>query len=143
MTTLSLNKRIAFAVLGLLLLAVNPCFALRSIGYILQKEAKEMGLEVRANGSGPDQVWVELEFKAEGKLKDFHHAELEIQEGEKVLIAYAALRETRPRPGHIVIRFLTDRSYLHKISVQLVLGEIGDQGWIVRVKDFVEADKPR
>ena len=143
MSTLLLSKRFVVAVLGVLLLAASPCFALRSIGVISQKDAKEMGVELRVKGSGPDQVWVELEFKAEGKLKDFHHAELEVQEGEKVLIAYAALRETRPRPGHVVIRFLTDRSYLQKISIQLVLGDIGDEGWIVRVKDFVDGDKPR
>ena len=53
-----------------------------------------MGHGSPLQGSGPE-VWVELELKAEGELKRFSHVELEINEGEKSLLAYARLQEAR------------------------------------------------
>src|SRR3954447_21150823 len=97
----------------LLVMTANPGFALREIATISRQDAKEMGLEVRTQGNGA-QVWVELEFKAEGKLKDFRHVELEIHEGDKLLVGYAPLREQRSDSGRILTRFLADRAYLEK-----------------------------
>ena len=67
------------------LLAITPsqCFALREIMPLTKKEAKEMGIEVRAKPNGPGAVWLELEFKPEGKLKGFTHVELVMTDGEK------------------------------------------------------------
>ena len=109
---------------------------------VTKQEAKEMGIEIQAKGNGP-QVWVELEFKAEGKLKDFQHVELEINEGKKLQVAYAALREQRSDSGSITVRFLADRAYLDKITLCVVVGDFEGTGYEIRVKDFVELEKVR
>jgi hypothetical protein len=92
MNTLSFNRPMKtllnILVLTLLLFAASsPCFALRSIGILSKQEATKMGIQIRATAAGPDAAWVELEFKPEGRLKDFSHVELEINDGEKLLVA--------------------------------------------------------
>lgn len=116
----------------------QPCLALRSIGIITREIAKAEGMEVRISGTG-EQVWVELEFKPEGRFKDFHQVELEIGEGENIVVAYAALKETRMKDGRILVRFLTVRAELEKITLCVVAGL--DAGDDVRLKDFVERQK--
>ena len=61
----------SLAVLAVLLVAPGRCFALWSIAPVSKEGAKELGMEVRTTEAGPNQVRVELEFKAENKLKDF------------------------------------------------------------------------
>jgi hypothetical protein len=127
------------SVLALLLtLAPSRCFALREIAFVSKQEAKEMGIRLEAQGSGPDQVWVELEFKAEGKFKAYDHVELEIYEGKKTLVAYAPLKDERSSSGSIKVRFLADRSYLKKITLSIVVGDLTEAVYELRVKDFVE-----
>src|SRR5690349_22647247 len=113
----------ALRLLVLASLAVSmpiPCLALRSIGIVSKADAKEMGLEVRATPAGPEAAWLELEFKPEGKLKAYSHVELEINEGEKLLVAYAALSEQKSSSGSIVVRFMANRAYLEKITLTVV-----------------------
>ncbi len=60
--------------LGLVLLlvsAADPCFALLSIAQVSKEQAKEWGMEVRWKAAGPGRVWVEVEFKKEGRLQGF------------------------------------------------------------------------
>ena len=132
-----------FSVLTFLLIAASSqCFALRDLAEVSKKEAKEMGLEIRATAAGPDAVWLELEFKTEGRLKDFNHVELEIREGEKLLVAYAALSEKRSNSGSVFVRFMANRAYLDKITLTVVTGfPSADFGNELRVKDFVDLDK--
>src|SRR5262245_9091552 len=106
----------------LLVVAPSPCFALRSIALVSKEQAMEMGMQVRASAAGPDAAWVELEFKPEGKLKAFSHVEMEIFEGEKLLIAYAALQEKRSSSGSVVVRFMANRAFLEKVSFCVVAG---------------------
>src|SRR6185369_12965747 len=106
-------------------IASSLCFAEMSLGFVHKKEAKEMGIELRAKPSGSDAVWVELEFKAEGKLKgysreNFSRVELRIMEGEKLLVGYAALQERRSGSGSIVVSFMANRAYLDKIVLWVV-----------------------
>ena len=134
----------SLAVAVLLVVSTLPSFALRSIGIITKAEAKELGVEVRATAAGPDAAWLELEFKPEGKLKDFSHVELEIREGEKTLLAYAALSEKRTSSGSLVFRFMANRSFLEKITLTVVTGFPSNySGNELRVKEFVELTKLR
>ena len=97
------------AILALLLVAApSPCFALRSIGFVSKKEAKELGMEVRSEVAGPNHVRVELEFKIEGTFKDFSSVDLRIGEGDNPPLT-APLREDRSKPGRVVVRFTADR----------------------------------
>jgi hypothetical protein len=134
------------------LLAVAPsrCLALRSIGILSTNEAKAIGVEVRATPAGPDAAWLELEFKTEGKLKDYNpergsHVELEIRDGEKSLLSYAALQEQHPKSGHVRVRFMASRAYLDKLILTIVVGDGAMMGgaYELRVKEFVDPAKIR
>jgi hypothetical protein len=97
-------------------------------------------MEVRTKANGPNEVWVELEFKTEGKLKDFSHVELEIRDGEKFLLGYAPLREKRSSSGSVVVSFMANRAYLDKVTLCVVVGSLADVGYELRLKDFVEQE---
>jgi hypothetical protein len=125
----------------LLVVAPHPCFAMRSIGFISRKEAKELGMDLRFKGNGTNEVWVELEFKAEGKFKNFSHVELEIREGKKFLLGWAPLQSKRTSSGSVLVYFLANRAYLHNVTLTVVLGSLGEEGYQLRVKDFVELEK--
>src|SRR5436190_4469528 len=128
-------------VMFLLMAGSSQCFALREIAPLSKEEAKGMGIEVRAHPAGPDAALVELEFKPEGKLKQFSHVELTMTEGEKSFVFSAGLRETRSSSGSVVVTFTGSRAYLEKTIVSVVLrdpGEDGDHTYELRMKDFVD-----
>jgi len=129
----------------LLLVTPSPCFALRMITHVSKDRAKEMGIEVRSNANGPNEVWVNLEFKPEGELKHFSRVELEIREGQKLLLGYAPLQEKRSSSGGVIVGFLANRAYLEKVTLSVVVGldPITEAGYELRVKDFVELEKVR
>jgi hypothetical protein len=123
---------------GLLVIASDPCFAMISLTSVSQQQAKEWGIELRSKANGPKEVWVELEFKAEGKFKDFDHVSLEIREGDKFLLGYAPLQEKRSSSGSITIRFLVNRAYLDNVTLSLVVGHpMNYAGYELRVKDWL------
>ena len=128
----------------LLVAASSQCFAEMTIEQVSKKRAKELGMEIQTKASGSNALWVELEFKPEGKFKDFSHVSLEIREGEKLLVGYAALREKRSRSGSVVVTFVANRAFLDKITLRVVVADVplGGSGYELRVKDFVELVKP-
>ncbi|HVS34106.1 MAG TPA: hypothetical protein VMS17_00910 [Gemmataceae bacterium] len=140
-------KRLVATALGVVVvLGIIPsrCFALMGIKPVSKDEAKEMGIVIRLTDSGPKDCWVELEFKPEGKLKDYSHVSLEIRDGDKLLVGYAPLQEKRTDSGSVVVRFLADRAYLDKITLSVVAGfPTNRTGYELRVKDFVEPEKDR
>lgn len=137
-----MKKRFCLPILALLFAAAFQCFALRSVGIVSKKDAKEMGIEVRATAAGPEAVWLELEFKPEGKLKSYQHVELEINEGDKSLIAYAELSGKRSSSGSIVVRFMANRAYLDKITLSIITGFPSNfSANQLRMKEFVDLSK--
>lgn len=128
----------------LLVAASSRCFAFWSIGQVSKEQAKELGMEIRSKANGSNAVWVELEFKTEGKLKSFSHVDLRISEGEKELVT-ATLREDRSRPGRVVVSFAADRSHVDKATLWVYVADTMPGGTIyqLRVKDFVELAKSR
>jgi hypothetical protein len=131
------------AVTLLLTVSTVPCFALRAISVLTKDEAREMGITLRVQGTGPTDVWVELEFKPENKLKNYHHVELEIGEANKSLLSYAPLRDTRSSAGVVTVRFLSHRDFVDKLSLSVVCGEFDAVGYTLRVKEFVEPLKAK
>lgn len=128
----------------LLVAAPTPCFALMGIDQVSEERAKELGIEIRVTAAGPNAVWLELQFKAEGKLKDFSHVSLEIRDGERLLMGYAPMQEKRSSSGSVVVRFMVDRAFLEKVTLSVVEGFPSNMtGHELRVKDFVELDKVR
>ena len=105
-----------------------------------------MGIEVRAQAAGADAVRLELEFKPEGKLKEFTHVELKVTEGEKSFVFSTELRETRSSSGNVMVTFTTSRAWFEKITLSVVQrspGEAGDHTCELRMKDFVDLEKVR
>jgi hypothetical protein len=129
----------------LLVAASSRCFAEMTIEHVSRERAKALGMEIRTKASGTNAVWVELEFKAEGKFKDFSHVSLEIKEGKQLLVGYAALREKRSSSGSVVVNFMANRAFLDKITLTVVVDDVpmGGSGYEVQVKDFVELEKVR
>jgi hypothetical protein len=133
-------------------LAVAPslCLAEREIRTVSASEAKEMGAELRTTPAGPEAMWLELEFKTEGKLKaysperSFSRVELEVRDGEKSLLGYAILQEQHPKPGHVLVRFSVRRGFLDKVTLTIVIGDGLLQGgaYELRVKDLVDLATP-
>jgi hypothetical protein len=132
----------SIAALAVLLTSTSPCFALGWFRSVSKEGAKEMGMEVRSEQAGPNDVRVELEFKAEGVLKNFSGVDLWIGEGDKPLVA-APLREDRSKPGRIVVSFTADRAQLDKTTLRVTVVEAGRGIYQLRIKDFVEPEKGR
>ena len=129
------------AVAVLLVVAPSPCFALWLIAPVSNEGAKELGMQVRLEPAGPNHVRVELEFKPEGKLKDFSGVDLRIGEGDTPPVT-APLREDRSKPGHVVVSFTADRAQLDKLKLWVMVPEsLGGTIYDLRVKDFVEPKK--
>jgi hypothetical protein len=102
-----------------------------------------MGIEVRSTAAGPNQIRVELEFKAEGLLKNFSRVDLRFGGGDNPPLT-APLREARSKPGRVVVGFNTDRAHLDKINLWVMVPEsLGGTAYVLRVKDFVEPEKGR
>ena len=132
----TISTIIALAVM--LLLAPSPCFALTFTVDVSTERAKELGLEVRSEPAGPDEVRVDLEFKIEGALKDFSQVDLRIG-AEKAPLLTAPLREDRSKPGRVVVSFSAERGQLGLINLRVTVPESdGRTIYILRVKDFVE-----
>ncbi|MCI0541467.1 MAG: hypothetical protein L0Z50_40220 [Verrucomicrobiales bacterium] len=127
---------------ALLMIAPCLCLAEMSIRFISKEQAQKLGMELRLKGNGPNEVWVELEFKAEGEFKDFSHVSLEIREGGKLLIGYAPLRGQPSDTGRVHVGFMANRAYLEKVTLRVVTGHPKDYtGHDLQVKDFVELKK--
>src|SRR3954452_14859108 len=80
--------KISLAVLVLFVAACGTCRAMISIRNVTKDQAKELGIELRAKANGPNEAWIELEFKPEGKLAGFKHVSLEIADGEKFYLGW-------------------------------------------------------
>jgi hypothetical protein len=134
---------LTISAVAVFLLIPTRCFALWEIAEVTKEEAKKMGLEVRWNPAGPDDVRVEMEFKVEGVLKDFDRVDLHLGDGGKSLVT-ASLKEDRSKEGRAVVSFSADRAQLDKIRLSIMIpGGRGGVIYEVRVKDFVELKKER
>ena len=122
----------------LLFLAPAPCFALWGIAPVSKEQAKELGMEVRTKATVPNHVIVELEFKAEDKLKDFSRVDLRIGGGDNPPLT-AALREDRSKPGSVIVHFTAARDQLDKINLWVMVPRSrGGTIYTLHAADFVE-----
>jgi hypothetical protein len=110
-----------------------------------KEEAKGMGMEVRLERPGPNQVRVELEFKTDRWLKNFRGVELQIGEGDNSLVT-ASLQPDLSKPGCVVVSFTANRAQVDKARLRLVVPmpeALGGMVYDLRVKDFVDPKKDR
>src|SRR5262249_39647581 len=131
------------AAVAIFVLAPSPCFALWDVETVSRERAKELGMEVRWKADGPNQVRVELEFKAEGELKGFSRIDLRSGEGNNLPGAAPQL-EDRSKPGRAAVRFTAGRAHLDKITLRVMVpGGLGGTVYQLRMKDFVRPEKGR
>jgi hypothetical protein len=71
-----MKTTITLSLLVLLVAACGTCLAMISTRNVSNDLAKELGIEVRGKANGPNEAWIELEFKPEGKLAGFNHVSL-------------------------------------------------------------------
>ena len=110
---------------------------------VSKERAKELGMQVRSEPACPNHVRVELEFKLDGKLKDFSRVDLRIGEGDNPPVT-APLREDRLKPGRVVVKLTADRAQLDRLTLWVFVPEsLGGTFYDLRVNDFVELKKDR
>jgi hypothetical protein len=125
------------AVAVLLAVAPSPCFAEFLLVSVSTERAKDLGIEVRSQPAGPNLVRVELEFKAEGELKNFSLVNLRLGEGDNPLVT-APLQEDRSKPGRVMVSFTVDRAQLPKLNLRVMVpGGAGGSIYDLQVRDFV------
>jgi hypothetical protein len=107
-----------------------------------------MGVEIHTTPAGPDAIWIALNFRTEGTLKEYvpersSHVELEVRDGEKSLLSYAALSEKHPGPRQVRVEFMASRAFLDKLILTIVVGQGAMVGgaYELRVKDFMDPTK--
>ena len=136
----------SIAAFAILLVAPRPCLALTWGGPVSKEQAKELGMEVRSEPAGPNQVSVELEIKTNGALKRFTEGsgvQLRLGDGDNPSLT-ARLQEDRSKPGRVVVSFTADRTQLDKLALWVYVPlELGGQIYKLRVKDFIEPKKGR
>ena len=131
-TTLSLTVFVLFVA------ACGTCLAMISTRNVSKDEAKELGIELRAKPNGPNEAWIELEFKPEGKLAGFLHVSLEIQDGDAFQLGWTRLKDERTSSGSVIVRLMGNRAFLEKVTLRIVRGATGEIGDDLRIKDFVD-----
>src|SRR3954466_10342542 len=131
-TTLRLALLVLFAA------AAATSLGMISVGGVSKDQAKELGIELRAKPNGPNEAWIELEFKPEGKLADFQHVSLEIADGDQFQLGWTPLKDERTSTGSVVVRLMGNRAFLEKVTLRIVLGATGEVGDDLRIKDFVD-----
>jgi hypothetical protein len=130
----------------LLAVAPSPCLALSILRTITaREEAKQLGMEVRANAIGTNQVAVELEIKTEGQARFYatlERVELQINKGGTNLVS-ATLREEQSKPEHVVVRFTADRAQLEVITLRVCGTAMGQVIYDLPMIVLVDSEKPR
>src|SRR5436853_383634 len=91
----------------LLITASSQCFAMIVLEHVTRGRAKELGVEVRSKLAGTNQVNVSLEFKTQGKFEKFAYAQLQILDGERLVLS-ATLQPERPRKDSVEVYFSAD-----------------------------------
>ena len=127
----------------LLITASSPCFASTGLVMVSKEQAKEMGVTMRSHTNGAEGVQVWLEFKTQGKLKEFSRVELKMTVGGKHLVS-APLQASRPTTNSVSVTFSADPSYLATSEFWIVVDEpLGRTAYLFKVKDFIEPEKSR
>ncbi|MEK7953031.1 hypothetical protein [Luteolibacter soli] len=133
--------------LAMLLAVTLPCSSMIDVGVLTPKEAKELGvvLKHRPNGDAGEMVW--LEFKKEGFFEKLTYCEFQISDAKGNHLASARLDPhpvNHEQPKDVVsVSFSAVPAELERCSIMLVAygSTKGDVGLILKVKDFLEAEK--
>lgn len=125
----------------LLIATANRSFALMEIDDVTKEQAKELGIAILSTTTGTNAVRVRIEFKSDGQLKGFSHAQLEMDSGGKTLSA--TLQPDRPTPDTVVVSFSADPATLSSCTVTIAVrhGERSMTGYRCKTAVLVDAAK--
>ena len=123
---------------ALLLLFARPCPAMISVANVSPARAKAMGIQLKAKPNGPNQAWIALEFKPEGRLAKFQHVSLEVRDDKKFLLGWTPLKERRSGNGTVIVQVMGNREFLSRVTLRIVSGDLGSSGHDLRISDFVD-----
>ena len=131
------------AVLAFLVIASSSrCYALRMLsGVSTQQAAQELGVKIRSETVGTNQIGVWLEFSPRGKLAHFHHGELEVASGERQLVC-ATLLPLQQTSDKVVLYFSADPDNIKMSTLTVIVsGASGPDpdGYSFAIKDFVKS----
>ena len=103
-----------------------------------KERAMELGIAVRSQPSADNGLWVQVEFKTTGDMKEFRWADLELRQGEKRLV-HAALRPQNPTPDSVLLQFYMDPAALPNATVTVFVypRPRSGIGYRLKMKEFV------
>ncbi len=131
-------RRLALPLVAALLVGGFPkrCSALYSVEDVSRQRAGELGITVRFQPREHD-VWVHVEFKTAGPLKEFKWADLTVNQGDKRVVS-AALLPRKPTPDSVELAFYVDPTALPNSQVTLFAhpGLRGGIGYRLKMKEF-------
>jgi hypothetical protein len=147
-----MKARIAIAGAVMLVLAsFGPCFGMMSVAPLSRQQAEQMGIEIRSKALGVQGLFVEIEFKLEGKLRLFDpelasRVELRFTDGAESspdggkAVIHAPLQLEQPGPGRMQAGFTTSRDQVERLSVMIVLGAglLPEGAYEIDLKEFVQ-----
>ena len=130
-------------------LIAGPSFGMISVGELTKEKARDkygITMHARKNGDAGIKVW--LEFRQEGWLEKFTYAELRMEDARGKHLVSAHLH---PNPHHhrqpediTTVAFSAEPDALEKCSFLVVCygSDEGDVGYLLRVRDFLDAENP-
>jgi hypothetical protein len=131
------------AVLALLVIGLSSwCYAMRLVqGVSSAQMAQELGVTIRSEVVGTNQMGVWLEFSPRGKLAHFSHGELEVASSERRLVC-ATLLPLQHTSDKVVLYFSADPDNMKMSTLTIIVsGASGPapDGYSFAIKDFVKA----
>jgi hypothetical protein len=123
------------------------CSALILLTDVTKEKAKELGVTVRAI-TREDDVWVQMEFKTTGPMKNFKWADLELTQGGKHLVTVPILprKPTNDSPEESKqLAFYIDPAALPNAIVTVVVYDepLTGTGYRFKMKDFLPSSASR
>jgi hypothetical protein len=129
------------AVLAFLLVSSSRCYALRMTERVLtQQAAQELGVKIRSETVGINQIGVWLEFSPHGKLAHFSHGELAVASGERQLVG-ATLLPLQQTNDKVVLYFSADADNMKMSTLTVIVSRVSGRdpdGYSFAIKDFVK-----
>ncbi|HUR46682.1 MAG TPA: hypothetical protein VMZ27_12465 [Candidatus Saccharimonadales bacterium] len=114
------------------------CFGMMDIMDVSREQAKACGVTIRTNLNGQAGVRVWMEFKPEGKFRQFRNVELQVGEGGKRVMT-ATLQDSALKSGNLSVNFSVQPQYLAESTLMILVDDqpLGGSGYRFRMKDFI------
>ncbi|MGV3719308.1 MAG: hypothetical protein ACO1SX_00240 [Actinomycetota bacterium] len=148
--TRSIRRFPTLAVLAALVLTcglAERCSALILLTDVTPEKANELGITVRSRTREND-VWVQMEFKTTGPMKNFKWADLEVKQGGKHLVTVPILprKPANDSPEESKqLAFYIDPAALPNAAVTVVVYDapLTGTGYRFKMKDFLPSSASR